>query len=206
MTSAPIAGCRTLTFFCPFRVPSTCVHAAQAGDASVHDLICDPARRFDHGALYFLNYVFYLSKFYEMLDTAFLVVKRKPVSFLHLFHHLITPILSWAGMSTGTSYQWVATMTNTLVHTLMYYYYTLAALGGKRWWAKYLTTLQIAQFIFNLLVLLSWMPLHLNSPVGCAGSAWSWGFCVFVIASFLLLFTQLYDEKYNTVKRTKKTE
>jgi len=40
------------------------------------DLFCDKEQRFDRGGLWFWSYVYYLSKYYELFDTFFLVVKK----------------------------------------------------------------------------------------------------------------------------------
>lgn len=36
-------------------------------------------------------YIFYLSKYYEFVDTFILVLRKKPVIFLHVYHHAVMP-------------------------------------------------------------------------------------------------------------------
>ena len=101
-------------------------------------------------------YVFYVSKFYEFLDTFIMLWKGNvaQVSFLHVYHHAtIAPI--WyviAKMAPGGEAYWSAAA-NSLVHVIMYTYYCCAALKvDKKYltWAKYLTMFQMAQFAMNM--------------------------------------------------------
>ncbi|VDN34748.1 unnamed protein product [Dibothriocephalus latus] len=47
-----------------------------------------------------VGYLFYLSKFVEMLDTVFFLVRGKldQVTFLHVFHHAAMPPSIWPGV------------------------------------------------------------------------------------------------------------
>ena len=44
-------------------------------------------------------FIFYLSKYYEFLDTILLVLKKKPLDFLHCYHHAIVPTGCWLGFN-----------------------------------------------------------------------------------------------------------
>lgn len=88
---------------------------------------------------------FLLSKAYEWVDTALLIVKNKPVGFLHLWHHGTIYVGFYNGFWTG-AVSWFATM-NSLVHVIMYMYYSGV---GKRWIrpiARYVTVLQIMHLV-----------------------------------------------------------
>ena len=46
-----------------------------------------------------MGWVFYVSKFLDMFDSIFFVLKKKftHLSFLHVFHHGIMPFETWWG-------------------------------------------------------------------------------------------------------------
>jgi hypothetical protein len=158
--------------------------------------------------LFFWLYVFYLSKIYEFLDTAFLLARGRQPKFLHVYHHFLTFLICYVGNETKTTYAWVAMLNNTFVHSLMYFYYAYSSFTGvKLWWSKYLTKLQMGQFIVNGLGMLVWMYLDRQSEVGCSGSYGGVAVCMFGMVTYFVLFLGMFGEKYreNGGKKSKKT-
>lgn len=100
-------------------------------------------------------WIFFFSKFIELLDTLFFVLRKKhsQITFLHVFHHSFMPWTWWWGMTLtpvggmGTFHA----MVNAVVHVIMYFYYGLSAAGPRfqkyLWWKKYMTAIQLTQFI-----------------------------------------------------------
>ncbi|XP_030628384.1 elongation of very long chain fatty acids protein 7a [Chanos chanos] len=99
-------------------------------------------------------WLYYFSKFIEMLDTVFFVLRKKnnQITFLHVYHHSIMPFTWWFGVKfapggLGTFHA----LLNCIVHVIMYTYYGLAALGPAYqkylWWKKHLTLVQLIQFV-----------------------------------------------------------
>lgn len=43
-----------------------------------------------------VRYVFYLSKYYEFIDTFVLALRKKPTIPLHLWHHAVMPVMVWS--------------------------------------------------------------------------------------------------------------
>ena len=89
---------------------------------------------------------------------------------------------------------------NTMVHVAMYYYYfacTVPFLRDGLWWKKYLTTLQILQFVTSIVFAGFLVAAHVDtdSVQGCAG--WNAFLCstAFNIA-LLALFVNFYKKSY----------
>ncbi|RSH90422.1 hypothetical protein EHS25_001027 [Saitozyma podzolica] len=112
--------------------------------------ICHPAA-FTPRLISFYMVNYYI-KYVELIDTVFLVLKKKPLQFLHVFHHAATAVLCYTQLEGETSVQWVVITLNLTVHVIMYYYYYATTGGAKIWWKKYLTTLQITQFVIDLFI------------------------------------------------------
>lgn len=126
-----------------------------------YDWKCQPVDYSNsHVGLAALNvtYWYYMSKFLDFFDS-FLFVLRKKVSHLstlHVVHHGGLPIFVWFGPRfVGGGHTTFCGFLNTGVHVVMYLYYFLAALGPKvqlyLWWKKYLTKLQMIQFVVFIL-------------------------------------------------------
>ncbi|EKX50081.1 hypothetical protein GUITHDRAFT_67434, partial [Guillardia theta CCMP2712] len=113
---------------------------------SMFEVFCWQAEGPPNGRLFFWSYLFYLSKYYELLDTIFLVLKKKPLDFLHCYHHAIVPFSAWLGFQGWYMPIITGCLFNSAVHVVMYFYYMMATLGKTVWWKKYLTVFQIIQF------------------------------------------------------------
>jgi len=167
-------------------------------------LFCDRDTQLSRGPIIFFLYIFYLSKYYELLDTFILVLKKKPVIFLHIYHHFITLLLTYVMLSTEVVMQWICILTNCFVHVFMYSYYA----GREHGWhnlcdqfKQWVTRVQIVQFVLDLVLIGYAMTWQIGSGGQCSGPMWAWVFGCSVIASFLLLFIQFYIVSYFTNKR-----
>ena len=72
-----------------------------------------------NGSLAFYGYFFYLSKFYEVLDTAIILAKGKRSSTLQTYHHAGAMLCMWAGMRFMSPAIWMFCFFNSGVHALM---------------------------------------------------------------------------------------
>lgn len=118
--------------------------------------------------------------------------------FLFLKKELLMMIWSpsrWIGVkyvAGGSSF--LGAMFNCYVHVLMYTYYFLAAIGPTMrpylWWKKYLTIIQMLQFLFALI-------MGINAlRVGCDFPMWMQYSANAYMVSFLLLFGRYFYREY----------
>ncbi|KAF6827015.1 Elongation of fatty acids protein sre1 [Colletotrichum musicola] len=99
--------------------------------------------------LAFYGWIFYLSKFYEVLDTFIILAKGKPSSTLQTYHHAGAMMCMWAGIRYMSAPIWMFVLVNSFIHAMMYTYYTITAFNIRVPMAikRTLTTLQITQFL-----------------------------------------------------------
>ncbi|GAB0088752.1 Elongation of very long chain fatty acids protein [Sergentomyia squamirostris] len=103
-------------------------------------------------------YVYFLAKITELMDTVFFVLRKKErqISFLHMYHHTVMPMISWGVTKyyPGGHGTFIGVI-NSFVHIVMYSYYLFAAMGPQfqkyLWWKKYITNLQMIQFCMAFL-------------------------------------------------------
>uniref|UniRef100_A0AAG5D3A3 Elongation of very long chain fatty acids protein n=1 Tax=Anopheles atroparvus TaxID=41427 RepID=A0AAG5D3A3_ANOAO len=137
----------------------------------------------------YFSYAYFLLKLLDLADTVFFVLRKKQnhVSFLHVYHHSLMVVTAYCGLVyVPGGHVLMLGLWNTFVHAIMYFYYFLTSLGSKQdiWWKKYLTRLQLAQFIH--------LAFHFGRPLSTKNCEfplfWLWyGFlqAIFVLVLFM---------------------
>lgn len=108
--------------------------------------------------LIFGTWLYFAAKISELFDTVFFVLRKKnnQITFLHLYHHSVMVVGTWAVLKYSPSHGlFFIGFLNSLVHVFMYTYYGLAALGPHvakyLTWKKYMTRIQLVSSIYLLL-------------------------------------------------------
>ncbi|OXA50001.1 elongation of very long chain fatty acids protein 6 [Folsomia candida] len=136
---------------------------------------------------------FVISKIVELGDTVFIVLRKKPLKFLQWFHHSVTLISTW---NTGPYLEPIARfyiVINYGVHSLMYPYFSLMALGVRipRKAANVVTFLQLVQMLVGVTINLYTSYLY-YFHASCYRHPFSIIMMWIVYGSFVVLFGDLF--------------
>ncbi|KAL8696921.1 MAG: hypothetical protein Q9201_007412 [Fulgogasparrea decipioides] len=126
----------------------------------------DVGRLWNEG-LAFYGWLFYLSKFYEVVDTLIILAKGKNTAFFQTYHHAGAMFCTWAGIRYMSPPIWMFVIVNSGIHTLMYTYYALNHLGIRvsQRLKSTLTRLQIIQFVFGATYAMAHLFIAYDIPV-----------------------------------------
>jgi elongation of very long chain fatty acids protein 6 len=133
----------------------------------------------------------------EFGDTVFVVLRKTPLNFLHWYHHI--SVFAYCAYSVGyadPTSEWFGVV-NLFVHSVMYSYYVLKAVGVKvpRAVAQCITALQLSQFGVGLTVIGVAFAQH-RAGVACVARKdvlWS-GLLMYI--SYMVLFGNFFYQRY----------
>jgi elongation of very long chain fatty acids protein 4 len=145
----------------------------------------------------FLIWIHYNNKYVELLDTAFMVLRKKDsqVSFLHVYHHTLVMWCWWCVCHFacwGDAY--FGAMLNSFIHIVMYGYYLLALLNIPCPWKRYLTQMQLVQFVL----------FFANASYGVIRGHYPLYLCllqIYAMITLFILFSNFYRQNY--INRTR---
>ncbi|KAL0892507.1 hypothetical protein ABMA27_015610 [Loxostege sticticalis] len=142
-------------------------------------------------------YYYLAAKLSELLDTVFFVLRKKQnqVTFLHVYHHFCMVLNTWIALKYEPTYSVVFLGTiNSFIHVVMYTYYGLSAfpsLTKYLWWKKYITSMQLIQFV---LIFLHAVATYIYGS--CPPSYFLLSLIIFNTAFFMFLFGDFYVKSY----------
>ncbi|ETN83952.1 GNS1/SUR4 family protein [Necator americanus] len=145
-------------------------------------------------------FLFIVSKIFELVDTVFIVLRKRPLMFLHWYHHILTAVYAFYSHPHTPGFNRYGIYLNFTVHAFMYSYYFLRSmkisLPGLGTIAKFITTLQIFQFVVSCAIL-----VHIGYLVNIAEIPCDFDSNIFVLAMFmdttyLILFINFFLQSY----------
>jgi hypothetical protein len=140
---------------------------------------------------------FIVSKFFEFIDTAFLILRKRPVSFLHWYHHGTVLVFCWHGASTLTAAgRWFSWM-NYGVHSVIYTYFALRTYGFTypKWVSMSVTVVQMSQMVMGCWI--GWTVYTAKTHGTPCHQTWSNVWMAFgIYSTFLLLFAHYFYINY----------
>ncbi|CAD5214859.1 unnamed protein product [Bursaphelenchus xylophilus] len=140
---------------------------------------------------------FCLSKIAELGDTIFLVLRKRPLMFLHWYHHVATLNYGMWSYNERTAFNTWIVWLNFSVHAIMYSYYFLAAckIRCPAAVAQCITVLQITQFAITHVIL-----FHVGGIKALGGevdASWPvYWYCLIMELSYLALFGNFFYHSY----------
>lgn len=145
------------------------------------------------------TYYFMVSKLFEFADTLFIVLRKKPLMFLHWYHHILTLCYGVYSYSAAPAYNRWGVYLNFAVHSFMYSYYFLRSIHVPipGYVAKAITTGQILQFVISILVLVCrGIEHYVLGWTKCDFDLRCFWFAVFMDTTYLILFVNFFLQSY----------
>lgn len=162
------------------------------------DIMCvPPAETFGVGSTGLWVQMFVLSKFPEFFDTFFIVIHKKPLLFLHWYHHITVALYCWNAFVNERASGLFFIGMNYSLHALMYGYYFLSIIKMKPSWLKasFITKAQILQMfigIFLSIVAYRFSIIDSNCYVKTELNVAAF----LMYGSYFFLYCKYYFEKY----------
>jgi elongation of very long chain fatty acids protein 6 len=175
---------------------------------SLRSNLCDdPAALYGSGSTGLWVQLFVLSKFPELLDTFFIVIHKKPLIFLHWYHHITVLLYCWHSYVTTSPSGIFFVVMNYMVHAVMYGYYFLMAIRKlPRWFNPIIVTaMQLSQMFIGVgVTIVAWY--YYSNPVegrGCHIRKENNVAAFVMYGSYFYLFAQFFVARYYKVKVNK---
>lgn len=162
---------------------------------------------YGNGAAGLWTCFFIFSKYAELIDTGFLIARKRKVEFLHWYHHCSVLLYCWHAyiweMPTGIYF----VVMNFTVHTIMYFYYFLASVCKKPpRWALMVTILQLVQMAIGIGITVTHLQILMYNRVqNCEGHIPNLMAALMMYASYFILFAQFLFNRYCLKRDTKKS-
>ena len=169
---------------------------------SYKDSICrNPNETWRNSTTGFWVMLFVISKIPELIDTVFIVLRKKKLIFLHWYHHITVLIYCWDAYANNVSSGLYFVSMNYFIHAIMYGYYCAKSLNvcPNNFPSYIITMLQTTQMLIGSGICLSiWF--YIYSDNNCEYNIYNLVFGSIMYLSYLYLFL---DFAFKRFKKTK---
>jgi len=167
---------------------------------SLYEQLCTDATRqpLFYGQHGFWLLAFILSKIPELFDTFWLVLGKKPVIFLHWYHHVTVLLYCWHSWLTQIPAGTFFMAMNYSVHSVMYSYYFLMTFSQMRFlrsWATFITLTQISQMVVGFAIAATGGYFLYVDGRPCNWDKANNAYCAAMYFTYFLLFFRLFLAK-----------
>ena len=120
----------------------------------LYQAVCTPSFITEDRVAGLWTYLFVLSKVMELFDTAFIVLRKQKLIFLHWYHHVTVMWMCFYSYIDVSASCRLFMVMNYTVHSVMYTYYTMKAMKVRvpRALAMLTTSLQLLQMVLGGLI------------------------------------------------------
>jgi len=174
----------------------------------LHQLVCLPEKDLLYGTPFRMIWIFCLSKYIELIDTLFLILRKRPVEFLHWYHHTTVLAYTWYSLAILSSPGSIFGCVNSFVHTFMYFYFFLTSCGYRPTWGKLITIIQIAQMLIGIAASTIWSYYYfVEDSCPLYSNAFIYFFSTLALyGSYFFLFYQFYRKRYTPKPQSSSTK
>lgn len=182
------------------------------------ETVCEPASTlYGVGAAGLAVQLFCLSKLPELIDTVYIVLRKKPLIFLHWYHHITVLLFCWNSYVTESSAGHYFASMNLTVHAVMYFYYFMQAVKSvPKWFPVWIITImQISQMVGGTFLVCMGIYYHIYGgkkyPAGQCNVISNLVMGGVIYASYLYLFVVfavqrfVYGESAESIKKKMKS-
>uniref|UniRef100_A0A1I8EQ07 Elongation of very long chain fatty acids protein n=2 Tax=Wuchereria bancrofti TaxID=6293 RepID=A0A1I8EQ07_WUCBA len=144
------------------------------------------------------TFLWIISKVPELLDTIFIVLRKRPLMLMHWYHHALTGYFAIVTYANKNAYMiWVVWL-NFIVHSFMYSYYMLRSLRIRvpPQIAQFITFGQIIQFAITHVVMIHLAILALTTTNNYAVTLRGFALGTLMEVTYLVLWIRFYYISY----------
>ncbi|MFH4975191.1 hypothetical protein AB6A40_001900 [Gnathostoma spinigerum] len=144
-------------------------------------------------------FLWVFSKIPELIDTIFLVLRKRPLMLMHWWHHAFTGVFSFCAYGHGNAFMiWIVWL-NFFIHSFMYSYYMVRSFRFRvpPQIAQIITGAQIIQFLITHVVMIHLAILCLLNPLNhYAVTSRAFIYGAFMEITYLILWIRFYYVSY----------